>query len=356
MNKYLLDLYTDYLIFQNQYATATGLAQLLPDDISHDKITRFLTYNTFNSKDLWEYIKPAVRENQTLTGGVLILDDTIEEKPYTDENEIVCWHHSHKDNRNIKGINIISCLVHYDNVNFPVGYEVVRKDVEFTDPKTGKNRRQSSVTKNEYFKKLITQCHKNQVLFEYILADSWFGSKDNFNFIHFEIKKKFIIGLKSNRLVALSKNDKKHHVFQQVSSLEMNDGDSKIVWLKDNPFPVKLVKKIFKNEDNTMGILYIVSNDLTTEADVLYEVYKKRWQIEVYHKSIKQNTSLSKSPTKKEKTQMNHIFSSIVSYCKLEILKLKTSLNHFSLKYKLIFAANRGSMQAWAKLQHGFQS
>ena len=28
-------------------------------------------------------------------GGVLILDDSIEEKPYTDENEIVAWHHSH---------------------------------------------------------------------------------------------------------------------------------------------------------------------------------------------------------------------------------------------------------------------
>ncbi len=42
MNKQLLDIYSDYLIAQNQYATATGLSDLLEGQISHDKITRFL--------------------------------------------------------------------------------------------------------------------------------------------------------------------------------------------------------------------------------------------------------------------------------------------------------------------------
>jgi hypothetical protein len=29
--------------------------------------------------------------------GVLILDDSIEEKPYTDENEQICWHYDHSN-------------------------------------------------------------------------------------------------------------------------------------------------------------------------------------------------------------------------------------------------------------------
>jgi IS4 transposase len=60
------------------------------------------------------------------------------------------------------------------------------------------------------------------------------------------------------------------------------------------------------------GILYLASNDLQHDADYLYQIYQKRWKIEVYHKSIKQNTSLAKSPTKKVKSQANHIFASIV--------------------------------------------
>ena len=112
------------------------------------------------------------------------------------------------------------------------------------------------------------------------------------------------------------------------------------------------IKKIFKNEDGSTGELYLVTNDLESDADRIYEIYQKRWRIEEYHKSIKQNTSLEKSPTKVKRSQKNHIFASIVAYCKLEFLKMKTHLNHFALKYKLILKANQMSYQEslyWTK-------
>jgi hypothetical protein len=65
----------------------------------------------YGSKDLWEYIKPAIRQHQQLTGGVLLLDDTISEKTYTDENAVNCWHYSHGKHRHVKEINLLSCLL-----------------------------------------------------------------------------------------------------------------------------------------------------------------------------------------------------------------------------------------------------
>ncbi|MDN3031037.1 MAG: hypothetical protein QMO91_06990, partial [Candidatus Tisiphia sp.] len=59
------------------------------------------------SEDLWAYIRPEVRKNEKKSGGVLILDDSIEEKPYSDENEIMCWHYSHAKGRHVKGVNIL---------------------------------------------------------------------------------------------------------------------------------------------------------------------------------------------------------------------------------------------------------
>jgi len=56
------------------------------------------------------YVKPEIRKHQTDKGGVLILDDSIEEKPHTDENEIVAWAHSNAKGRHVKGINILSCF------------------------------------------------------------------------------------------------------------------------------------------------------------------------------------------------------------------------------------------------------
>ncbi|MGL6035587.1 MAG: transposase [Legionella sp.] len=215
----MLDIYTDYLICQNKYATATGLSDMVGDEFSHDKVTRFLRQGDFDSKMLWNYVNPAVRacENRN---GVLLLDDSIKDKPYTDENEVNCWHYSHA---------------------------------------------------------------KGDVVYK--------------------------------------------------------------VWLKGLTFPVQVLKKVFKNQNGTTGTLYLVSNDMLCSAERLYEVYQKRWTIEEFHKSIKQNASLEKSPTKKVKTQCNHVYAAMIAYCKLETLKFKTGLNHFAIKYKLIIRANQIAMQ-----------
>jgi hypothetical protein len=341
MDKKLLDIYSDYLIAQNQYATATGLSDLLEGQISHDKITRFLNSEEFSSKELWEYIKPEVRKVEEDTGGVLILDDSIEEKTYTDENEIMCWHYSHAKGRHVKGVNILSCLVRYADIALPIAYEPICKDVLFCDIETRKVKRLSSCTKNQLFRSILSQAVANRVKFDYVLADNWFGAKKNMEFMHYEIKKKFIIGIKANRLIALTEEEEKKGQYQNLNTLQFKDGEKRIVWLKDLSFPVALIKKIFKNEDGSTGILYLVSNDLESGADRAYEIYQKRWRIEEYHKSIKQNASLEKSPTKVVRSQKNHIFASIIAYCKLEFLKNKTSLNHFALKYKLLIRANR---------------
>jgi hypothetical protein len=80
-----------------------------------------------------------LRKNQS-ADGVLILDDIISEKPYTDESAINCWHFSHAKHRHVKGINLLSCLVRYGDVAIPSGYEIVKKDVAFCDVKTKRKK------------------------------------------------------------------------------------------------------------------------------------------------------------------------------------------------------------------------
>ena len=87
MDKSLLDLYTDYLLCSFGPVTATGLAQLLEGAVSHDQVTRLLASTPKTSADLWRQVKPLVRQVER-PDGVLIIDDSIEEKPYTDENDL----------------------------------------------------------------------------------------------------------------------------------------------------------------------------------------------------------------------------------------------------------------------------
>jgi len=95
------------------------------------------------------------------------------------------------------------------------------------------------------------------------------------------------------------------------------------------------VKQIFKNEDGSEGVLYLVSSDMTLDYERLTTIYQRRWKVEEYHKSLKSNASLAKSPAKTIRTQSNHVFASIWSFVKLEWMKLATSMNHFALRSRL---------------------
>ncbi len=128
MKNPLLELCSDYLISSFALITATGLSRLLDNAFSHGQITRFLSGADYTPRDLWALVKPTVRAVEP-DDAALIFDDTIEEKPHSDENEIIAWHFDHCVNRTAKGVNILNCLCHAGGVSIPVAFEIVRKDL-----------------------------------------------------------------------------------------------------------------------------------------------------------------------------------------------------------------------------------
>ena len=348
--KELLDIYTDYLISSFGQTTGTGLSRLLDGAISHDQIQRFLASPVKNGADLWQVVKPYVRQVQSDVG-VLIVDDSISEKPYTDENEIICWHWDHSKGRSVKGINFITAMYHVEDVSLPIGYQLVEKTEFYIDKKTGKEKRRSSLSKNERYQQLLKQAVKNQIPFGYVLNDVWFASAKNMMFIKHELNRDFIMPLKTNRKVALSGDDKKNGRYVRLSELEIEANTTMIIYLEGVDFPLKFIKQVFTNADGSIGILYLVTSDLDLTYDEMTTIYGKRWNVEPYHKSLKQNVSLSKSPTRTVTTQSNHFFAALCGYIKLEMLKVSTKINHFALKSKLYMKAVRMAFDTLYDLQ-----
>lgn len=346
-NDKVLDLYSDYLISSFGQTTATGLSALLNHEISHDAVQRFLSVEKQTSADLWRVVKPHVRKIER-TEGVLIVDDSISEKPYTDVNDIVCWHYDHSHGRTLKGINFVTCLYHSQGVSLPVGFEIVAKTEVYTDPKDGKEKRRSTRTKNEMYRELTRQAVKNEIVFIYILSDIWFASAENMKFVKNTLAKEFIMPIKGNRKVALSVNAKQEGRYQRVDTLELEPMNPVTVYLEGVDFALLLVKQVFTNEDGSTGIQYLVTSDTTLDGNGITTIYQKRWNVEPYHKSLKQNASLEKSPTQTVATQTNHFFAALCGYIKLELLKGDTKLNHFALKSKLYLHALHS---AYAKLR-----
>ena len=126
MNNNLIELYSDYLLSSFGKTTATGLSELLDDAYSHDQFTRLLSTNQFTSRTLWQYVKPVVRQFER-EDGVLIFDDTIQEKSYSKENALNTYHFDHTKNRTVKGINLLNAHYHAGESSVPVAYELIEK-------------------------------------------------------------------------------------------------------------------------------------------------------------------------------------------------------------------------------------
>ena len=54
--------------------------------------------------------------------------------------------------------------------------------------------------------------------------------------------------------------DKINGKFKRIDSLSLRDEIAQHLYLKGIEFPIQIVKKTFKNEDGSMGVLYLVTN------------------------------------------------------------------------------------------------
>lgn len=350
-NLELLDLYTDYLVASFGPVTSTGLSELLDKAVSHDRISRMLSSQELTQREYWQAIKGMVRRVES-PGGVIKIDDTIMEKPHSTENEMICWHYDHSKQSYVKGINLINFVYQpskWPGVDFsiPVAFEVVEKTEQFLDAKSGKVKKRSSLGKNEIVRRRLRILHHlNKVKFETVLWDSWYSSDENFEFVHKELKKTFVAAIKSNRKVALTLKDKKQRKFVQVSELEWQKARHYVIYLPGLDFALRVTKQVFTNKDHSTGELYLVSNDLNLTVEELCTTYDKRWGVEEFHRSIKQNVGLEKSPTKYERTQRNHIFAAMLAWINLEVLSLKEQRTHYGFKTKLYVKALRTAFHA----------
>ena len=85
----------------------------------------------------------------------------------------------------------------------------------------------------------------------------------------------------------------------------------------------------------------MVCIDITCDCDAIITSYKKRWQVEVFHKNLKSNAGLAKSPTQTLRTQSSYVLMSIYAVFKLECLSIRIQLNRTALRFKLLTNAAR---------------
>jgi hypothetical protein len=103
-------------------------------------------------------------------------------------------------------------------------------------------------------------------------------------------------------------------------------------------FTIELILKDARASEIRIPNIFVWTEEKGTD--------QKRWKVEVFHKNIKSNTGLAKSPAKKVQTQSNHIFMSLLVTAKLERLSVKKGLTTFGLKTELYIKAQKEALRA----------
>jgi hypothetical protein len=151
--------------------------------------------------------------------------------------------------------------------------------------------------------------------------------------------------------VALSLADKQVGKYIGIKEAVI-EGCVQRVYIEQLEFPLLITKQVFKNGDGSVGILYLCSNDLNLTEQQITTIYKKRWKVEEYHKSIKSNCSFAKSPTSSKVAQQSHFIACLIAFIKIEQLKIGHKKNHFALKRLITINATKQSIETLTQLKH----
>src|SRR6185295_12172318 len=254
--------YVEYLVCTIGNYTSSNLAEHL-DEVSHDVITDYLSNERHTARGLWELVSGLIQDSSE---AFMLLDDSVQNKRYSQFIELVKLQYSGAAHGLVRGIGIVN-LVHSAGSEkdfYPIDYRIYAPD-------------QDGKTKNAHFSEMVINAvFAKQIKAKYILFDSWYASAENLKLVH-RLGLIFFTTLKSNRMVSLSKESGWIHLDDIDWTTELLQ-NGVLVKLKEVPFKVRLFKVVATDGNIDWVITNCPDETLTTQA--AQEANDVRWQIE----------------------------------------------------------------------------
>jgi hypothetical protein len=308
--------YVEYLISTPVNYTCTNLAGHL-DDVSHDVVTDYLSQERLTARHLWELTQDFIQDGPD---AYLIIDDSVQNKQYSRSIELVKRQYSGAEGGLVRGIGVVN-LMHTDgNGQFnPIDFRIYAK-------------KHDGKTKNDHFRDMLHHAiGDKQIKARKVLFDSWYTSWQNLKLVH-QLDLIFYATLKSNRLVSLNKEDGYIHL-NEIDWTPEQLQDGIVVKLKKVPFKVKLFKLVATNGD----IDWVITNDLdsTSTAQVAQEANDVRWEVEQFHRELKQLTGSEKCQCRKQRSQRNHLACCYHAWLTMKVEAIKLQKTIYQVKADL---------------------
>lgn len=313
--------YCQYLLSSQINYTLTNFAEHT-EAFGHDTINRYLAGDKITPHLVWENVKGQVVQN---ANGYIVFDDTVIDKNYSHEIELVRRQYSGNVHGVIKGIGVVTCV--YVN---PATDQFRIIDYRIYDPAgDGKTKL------GHLHEMLVNVMYQKLIPFYAVLMDSWYATKDVMLFIEETLKKVYYCPLKDNRQVDDSGGAQPYGRVDALKWSEEEKQSGKIVKIKGFPKDHKV--KLFRVVLSTQRTDYVVTNDFTQgDTQAVQEVCGLRWKIEQFHRETKQLTGLEGCQCRKARIVRNHIACAILVWVRLKQVAQETQRTIYRVKHDLL--------------------
>lgn len=312
--------YCQYLLVSQINYTLTNYADH-SDKHSHDALNRYLRGDRLTPRLVWENVRDQIAPSPH---GYVVFDDTILDKNFSHQIELVRRQYSGNAHGLIKGIGVVNCV--YVNPE-TAQYWVI--DYRIYDPH---NDGKSKLDHVQEMLSLIV--HHKQLAFHAVLMDTWYATRDLMLFID-SLRKIYYCPLKDNRQVDDSGDQ---GPYQRVDALVWHDSDlahGKVIKIKGFPKTYKV--KLFRVAVSAHRTDWVVTNDLTQDSlQATQEVCGLRWKIEQFHREIKQLTGIERCQCRKARIQRNHIACAMLVWIRLTDIARNTQQTVYRIKHGLL--------------------
>ena len=279
---------------------------------AHDAYTRLLQRLPPDSQGLWQEVQALVN----LREGVLVIDDSTLDKPYARHMALVTRHWSGKHQEVVQGIHLISLVWTNRKCRLPCDFRLY-------------NKSQDGLSKNDHFQHMLTQACERGFEPELVAFDSWYSGLPNLKLVR-SLGWHWLTQLKENREVSTD-----HSGNRAISDIFI-PSQGLVVHLKGYGW-IKVFRTVAKNGDAE----YWATSRLDMTIEQAAWCALDAWQIETYHRGLKQFTGVERGQYRLEVSQRNHIGLAIRAFVRLEAYRLRTEISWFDAKTGIIRSAIR---------------
>jgi hypothetical protein len=311
--------YIQFLLAAQRVFSTVEASKVVSDEdqpVAHDAYTRLLQRIPPDSQALWQEVEGLVSKAE----GVLVIDDTTLDKPYAEKMAMVTSHWSGKHHAVVFGINLISLLWTNGQAHLPCDFRFYNPD-------------EDGLTKNDHFQAMLKVAHERGFSPGLVAFDSWYSSLENLKLVR-SFGWHWLTQLKKNRLLSIDRSGNRPISEWLIPSQGQKMHLKGYGWIK-----------VFKTvaTDGTFEYWATSKLDMTLEECAFHAL--DAWQIEVYHRGLKQNTGIERGQFRLLDAQKNHIALAIRAFVRLEVYRLKTGISWFEAKQSIVRQAIRSYLK-----------